>query len=53
MFTRHFGVSPGKWRQRNGMNRISEPRRNVSADLRLPKIPAAPPQPNYAIRNAA
>ena len=40
MFTRRFGVSPGKWRQRNGVNRISESRRNGGADLRLTKSAA-------------
>jgi AraC-like DNA-binding protein len=29
MFTRRYGVSPGKWRQKNGVNRISESRRHL------------------------
>ena len=40
MFTRHFGISPGKWRQRYGTNRISENRRNSAPDLRIVKAPA-------------
>jgi AraC-like DNA-binding protein len=45
MFTRRFGVSPGKWRQKNGMNRISETRRNTNPDLRLAKTSVAQPRP--------
>ena len=37
MFTRHFGISPGKWRQRYGVNRISDGRRSQVPDLRLIK----------------
>lgn len=47
MFTRHFGVSPGKWRQRNGINRVSENRRHANPDLRLPKISPNPPSARY------
>jgi AraC-like DNA-binding protein len=50
MFTRHFGVSPGKWRQKNGISRVAESRRNPAADLRLPKIPPAPPPPRYSVQ---
>jgi AraC-like DNA-binding protein len=35
MFTRRFGISPGKWRQRNGINRVGENRRSANADLRI------------------
>lgn len=52
MFTRHFGVSPGKWRQRNGINRVSEGRRPAGVDLRLPKtnvIPASQPPVRVAV----
>jgi AraC-like DNA-binding protein len=41
MFTRRFGVSPGKWRQKNGINRIGETRRNNS-----------PVQPRQAVVSA-
>jgi AraC-like DNA-binding protein len=44
MFTRRFGVSPGKWRQKNGMNRIGDTRRNTSPDLRLAKTNVAQPR---------
>ena len=44
MFTRRFGVSPGKWRQRNGMNRLGEARRNNSPDLRLAKSAVVQPR---------
>ena len=37
MFTRHFGVSPGKWRQKNSVIRIGEPRRNTGPTLHFPK----------------
>jgi transcriptional regulator GlxA family with amidase domain len=37
MFTRRFGVSPGKWRQKNRVNQMAETRRNNVPDLRLPK----------------
>ncbi len=37
MFTRRFGLSPGKWRQKNGVNRISENRRNPAPALPFPK----------------
>jgi AraC-like DNA-binding protein len=37
MFTRHFGISPGKWRQRHGLNRLSEGRRNGGSDLKIAK----------------
>lgn len=37
MFTRRFGISPGKWRQRNGVNRLGDGRRNSAPDMRLPK----------------
>lgn len=41
MFTRRFGVSPGKWRQRNGMNQTGETRRNGGSS-RMVKETAAP-----------
>jgi len=37
MFTRRFGLSPGKWRQKNGVNRIAETRRNSAPALHLLK----------------
>ncbi len=37
MFTRRFGISPGKWRQKNGVNRITEKRRYASLAPRLSK----------------
>jgi len=46
MFTRRFGISPGKWRQRNGVNRVAEGRRNANADLRIVRNSVRPmPQP--------
>jgi AraC-like DNA-binding protein len=50
MFTRRFGVSPGKWRQKNGPNRLADNRRNNVTELRLPKtniIPPVQPQVRY------
>ena len=52
MFTRRFGVSPGKWRQRNGFNRIGENRRSNVTDLRLAKgnaIRPIPAQPQLSV----
>jgi AraC-like DNA-binding protein len=45
MFTRRFGVSPGKWRQRNGMTRIGETRRTNLPDLRFAKNAVVQPRP--------
>lgn len=45
MFTRRFGVSPGKWRQKNGINRIAESRRNNNSDSRLLKSNVVQPRP--------
>jgi AraC-like DNA-binding protein len=48
MFTRRFGISPGKWRQKNSISRISESRRTGVPDLRLARsnvIRPAQPQP--------
>jgi AraC-like DNA-binding protein len=39
MFTRRFGVSPGKWRQKNGLNRITETRRNAGPILNFKSGP--------------
>jgi AraC-like DNA-binding protein len=44
MFTRRFGISPGKWRQRNGVNRLGESRRNNTPDFRLAKNNAVQPR---------
>jgi AraC-like DNA-binding protein len=52
MFTRRFGVSPGKWRQKNGSLRAGESRRNPAPDMRLPKtsvIPQSQPQVRYSV----
>jgi AraC-like DNA-binding protein len=46
MFTRRFGISPGKWRQKNSASRISDSRRTGLPDLRLGKGNVIrPPQP--------
>jgi AraC-like DNA-binding protein len=37
MFTRHFGISPGKWRQRHGAGRVTENRRTGVPELRIVK----------------
>jgi AraC-like DNA-binding protein len=37
MFTRRYGISPGKWRQRNGIHRAGAIRRNNGPDLRIAK----------------
>ena len=37
MFTRRFGLSPGKWRQKNSLGRIGETRRNTSPILNVPR----------------
>lgn len=37
MFTRRFGISPGKWRQKNGLQRPGGRRRSGAPILRLPK----------------
>ena len=37
MFTRRFGLSPGKWRQKNSLNRLGENRRNAGPTLHFPK----------------
>lgn len=37
MFMRRFGVSPGKWRQKNGLQRPGGRRRSGAPILRLPK----------------
>lgn len=37
MFTRRFGVSPGKWRQKNALNYLGENRRNSGPTLHFPK----------------
>jgi AraC-like DNA-binding protein len=44
MFTRRFGISPGKWRQRNGVNRLGESRRNNAPDIRIAKNNAVQPR---------
>jgi transcriptional regulator GlxA family with amidase domain len=44
MFTRRFGVSPGKWRQRNGVSRASESRRNSGAGFAKNNV--AQPRPS-------
>jgi transcriptional regulator GlxA family with amidase domain len=52
MFTRRFGVSPGKWRQKNGVSRIGDSRRTGVPDLRLGKsnvIRPPQPQPQLAV----
>lgn len=40
MFSRRFGVSPGKWREKNGVSRLGGSRRNGSPVLRFPKSAA-------------
>jgi len=52
MFTRHFGISPGKWRQRYGVNRVSESRRNSVPDLRIVKSDTLRQRPQLARVNA-
>ena len=42
MFTRRFGISPGKWRQRNGANRLVDRRRNGPTEMRVAKGNAMP-----------
>lgn len=37
MFTRHFGISPGKWRQKHGAGRPNENRRIGVPELRIVK----------------
>lgn len=37
MFTRRFGISPGKWRQKNGVNRVNNRRRIGSLMPRFSK----------------
>jgi AraC-like DNA-binding protein len=37
MFTRHFGISPGKWRQRHSAGKLSENRRTGVPELRIVK----------------
>ena len=46
MFTRRFGISPGKWRQKNGFNRVGENRRNSGPNLRIVRNNAIPPYPS-------
>lgn len=48
MFTRRFGISPGKWRQKYGLNRISESRRNAVPDLRIVKSDTIRQRPQLA-----
>lgn len=52
MFTRHFGISPGKWRQRYGANRVGEVRRSGVPDLRIIKGDALRLRPQLARVNA-
>jgi AraC-like DNA-binding protein len=47
MFTRRFGISPGKWRQKNGLNRIGGNRRNGNSRLLFPKNSALPSNPPF------
>jgi AraC-like DNA-binding protein len=35
MFTRRFGISPGKWRQKNGLHRLTDGRRNTGSILQF------------------
>jgi AraC-like DNA-binding protein len=53
MFTRRFGTSPGKWRQKNGIKSVSENRRNSGAELRVPKTNSVRPAQPQAQLNAA
>jgi AraC-like DNA-binding protein len=53
MFTRRFGISPGKWRQKNNISRLNESRRNGLPDLRLAKSNAIRPvQPQLSVSSA-
>jgi transcriptional regulator GlxA family with amidase domain len=52
MFTRHFGISPGKWRQKHGLNRINESRRNGVPDLRIIKSDTIRQRPQLARASA-
>ena len=53
MFTRRFGTSPGKWRQKNGVKSVSE-KRSSGPELRLPKTnPIRPAQPQPQLNATA
>jgi AraC-like DNA-binding protein len=53
MFTRRFGISPGKWRQKNGVTRVGENRRPGIPDLRPAKSNAIrPAQPQLSVSSA-